>query len=298
MEENTPFQSENKTGRGLTIVLLIIVLVLAAVSGVLYSKLGDTREESAEVQVILENQKVSLESELTNLQQQFGALQTNNDTLKVKVIEKQERIEKLLKINASNVQKIQLYQKELGTLREVLKSYIAQVDSLNTRNIALTRENRNVRSQLQEVTSKNQELQQEQVNLSSKVEKASVIGVADVNATGLNNRGKEADRLRTITQIRVCCTVRANAVVSAGERTVYLRILDPSGNLLRNPDGNTFTFRGETIGCSAYRVISYDNQDLPICIYWDKDASLTTGTYRVELYIDGNLVGNTSLLIR
>ncbi len=298
MEENRSFHSDNRTGKGLTIVLLIIVLILAAIAGVLYSKLSDTKVESVQVQQILENQKTSLESELTELQQQFGALQTNNDTLKVQVIEKQERIEKLLRINASNVQKIQLYQKELGTLREVLKSYIAQVDSLNTRNIALTAENRNVRNQLQEVTSKNQELEQKQENLSSMVEKASVIGVADVTATGLNNRGRETDRLRNIAQIRVCCTVRANAVVNAGERSVFLRILNPSGNLLRNPDGATFAFGENRIGCSAFRVIDYDNRDIPICIFWDNDASLMAGTYRVELYIDGNLAGNTSLLIR
>ena len=51
------------------------------------------------------------------------------------------RIVKLLSINASNVQLIKKYKSEITTMREIMKSYIVQIDSLNTRNKILVAEN-------------------------------------------------------------------------------------------------------------------------------------------------------------
>ncbi|HQH41095.1 MAG TPA: hypothetical protein PK825_05070, partial [Bacteroidales bacterium] len=72
----------------------------------------------------------------------------------------QDRIKKLLAINATNVEKINLYKKELVTLREIMKSYIVQIDSLNRRNMQLVEENEEVKERLDQARKSNEELTQ------------------------------------------------------------------------------------------------------------------------------------------
>ena len=71
---------------------------------------------------------------------------------------KETRIVKLLSINASNVQLIKKYKSEITTMREIMKSYIVQIDSLNTRNKILVAENTEIRQQITQVRNTNTEL--------------------------------------------------------------------------------------------------------------------------------------------
>ncbi|NJK95488.1 MAG: hypothetical protein HC905_11795 [Bacteroidales bacterium] len=54
-----------------------------------------------------------------------------------------------------------MYEKELKTLRDVLKSYIAQVDSLTTQNQQLIKENTDVRGKLDYARDENVKLSAE-----------------------------------------------------------------------------------------------------------------------------------------
>lgn len=98
-----------------------------------------------EMEKVLTDEKDSLVNELSNLMFQYDTLKTNNVSLNAKLEAEQNKIKSLLTIQTSNAQKIRLYKKELATLRKVMKSYIVQIDSLNTKNIQLTTENIEVR---------------------------------------------------------------------------------------------------------------------------------------------------------
>ena len=112
----------------------------------------------------------------------YDTLKSNNDTLNAKLIEEQSKIERLLSINASNAQKIRTYRKEISTMREIMKSYIVQIDSLNTRNKMLVAENQDIKAEISRVERSNEELSKVKEELSSKVEVASVIQAKDVVA--------------------------------------------------------------------------------------------------------------------
>ena len=71
------------------------------------------------------------------------------DSLTDQLGAEQDKIRQLLKRDASNATKIRMYQRELETLRKVMRSYIVQIDSLNTRNQELTAENIQVRGERQ-----------------------------------------------------------------------------------------------------------------------------------------------------
>ena len=294
-----PNKEKTGSGKGIMVLLAIIILVLGASVGIMLSKLSDLKKESAEVQEVLELQKQTLEEDLTDLQDQFGSLQTNNDSLQFLAAEQQEKITKLLAIQSDNVYKIKMYQKELGTLREVLKDYIIQVDSLNQRNLALTEEKRELSKSLAQERARRERLSEDKDKLTSTVQKAQLLSVADVVTQGLNTRSKETQRVRNIDKLKTCFTVRENQIASAGEKVFYLVIIKPDKKVLANKSGDTFPLQeGGDIVYAAKRTIEYENVDIEPCIYVDNNNQLIAGLYEVKIYCDGYLLGTNTFELK
>ena len=296
---STRDQTKNKTNKGLVILLVIAVLFLATSVGVMLSKLNDQRIEAAEVQEILEGQKKLLEDDLTDLQEQFGSLQTNNDSLMNLAAEQQARITRLLAIQANNAQTIRTYQRELETLREVLRSYIIQVDSLNQSNIALRAERIELSRDLAAERSQTARLTQDRDRLTSTVQIAQVLAAGNVQTTGLNNRGNETPRARNVDKLRTCFVVRENPVAAPGDKIIYIVILLPDKRTLANRANATFqTQDGDEIVFTDRRTISYENSDIDVCIFCDNDNRLVEGNYEVRLYCDGHMIGRSTFELR
>lgn len=279
---------------GLIIITFILVIGLGALIFLYFSQ----KSEMIEMEKILTEEKDSLANELSNLMFQYDSLKTNNESLNAKLETEQNKIMSLLNIQASNAQKIRLYKKELATLRRVMKSYIVQIDSLNTKNIQLTAENIEVRKKLHETREINVELTQIKEKLSSKVEMASIISAKNILATPINTKGKERYRIDKIDKIRVCFTLRENPIVEAGKKDVYMRIARPDELILANSPDNLFEFESELIVYSSVRTVDYLNQDVDMCIYWNNNGDLIPGNYTAYLYLKGNHIGSTTFLLK
>ena len=275
-----------------------ITIILSIVLGYLIYLHFDQKSKMIEMETILTSEKDSLANELSNLVYQYDTLKTNNDSLNFEMGIQQEKIKKLLTVQTSNAQKIRLYKKELSTLREVMKSYIKQIDSLNTKNIILTAENQEVKSQLTNTQKEKEELEKIKESLTSKVDMASILQAKEVSAVSINNKGKEKEKIAKIDKIRICFTLRENPIVEAGEKQVYMRIMRPDELVLAESPDNLFEVDGEPLVYSAHRAVEYLNQDVEMCIFWSNDGQLIPGTYYVTLYADGNLIGTTSFLLK
>lgn len=282
---NSKPRSKNIAWFGIAIVLLAVGL---AVITFFYF---DQKNKMVEMEIVLTEEKDSLTRELQNLMDEYDTLKTSNDSLNLKLEEEQNKIKMLLQIQASNAQKITLYKKELSTLRQVMKSYIVQIDSLNTLNKELTAENIQVKQELQTVQKDKEELTQMKEELSEKVEKASVILAKNITATPINTRGREKDKVDKVDKIKVCFLLRENPIVPAGKKDVFMRIARPDELILTESPDNLFEFDGEQYVFSAKRTVEYLNQDIEMCIYWNNNGDLIPGKYTVTLYLEGNQIG-------
>ena len=87
------------------------------------------------------------------------------------------------------------------------------------------------------------------------------------------------------TQLMVSFTIPQNNSTPVGEKTIYMRIVSPSGQLLDG--GGSFSFEGGSVPCSAKRTIEYAGEEIGgVTIYWDVNTALTAGEYTVELFAD------------
>ena len=134
------------TGMIVTSIILGVALVF------LIYMYFDKKSKMAEMENVLTQEKDSLANELRHMVVAYDTLRTNNDTLNAGLQKQKDKIVQLLSINASNVQLIKKYKSEITTMREIMKSYIVQIDSLNTRNKILVSENTEIKQQISQVT--------------------------------------------------------------------------------------------------------------------------------------------------
>ncbi len=294
MPESIPEKPKRKGVIWLTLFIILLGVALAA----LIYKYYNQKSKMTEMETVLTAEKDSLTHQLEHLMYQYDTLKTNNDTLNQQIILEKNRIKYLLRLQASNAQKIVLYKKEIHTLRAIMKSYIRQIDSLNTRNKILSEENKQISTKL-EITEKSKtQLEKEKEELSGKVKIASVIPAKNIVITPLNKRGREKNKIGKIFKLRVCFTLRENPIAEAGNKTVYMRIQRPDSIVLAGPDMEVINVEGQQLACSAKREVEYLNKDIDMCIYWNNDGSLIPGKYSVFLYLEGHKIGSSSFVLK
>lgn len=277
--------------------LIATTIILSAVLIFLVVMYFDQKNKMVEMETILTQEKDSLANELRLMIHGYDTLRTNNDTLNANLQKERARIVQLLSINASNVQLIKKYRSEITTMREIMKSYIVQIDSLNTRNKLLVAENTQIRQQFNDVQSANTRLTKVKEELDAKVEIASVIQAKDIVAVALNKKRKETTRLNALDKIRVCFTLRENPIALAGPKEVFMRVIRPDSLVVTTSPDNLFDYRDNKLIYSANRTADYINQDIEMCIFVDNTGDFIPGNYSVELYLENNIIGRANFLL-
>ena len=282
-----------------------ILIVLSVIIVVLLFLFFDQRKQSRDVIAQLEEyseiitvKKDSLEIELKSIIVQYDSLKTNNDTINVKLDLQQERIQKLLSLRVSDIEKIKRYEKELTSIREVLRIYIVQIDSLNTKNIFLLAENKELKNLGSKLETINIQLEQEKEQLVSIKDEAETLITSGIFTVPLNKRGREDNKIDRITKIRVDFTIRKNAIAKPGPKMIYLRILRPDKIVLGSSDPGVFQIKDGELAFSAKREIIYENDDIPVSIFWDNNGDLISGLYQVELYSEGKSIGSAEFALK
>jgi hypothetical protein len=180
------------------------------------------------------------------------------------------------------------------------------MDSLYSVNRFLAEENVRIKEEFEVEKRRVEQLTQAKDDLTDIVEQAAVLRTFNLSATGYRQRGSsrevETDRYRRVEFIRVCFTLAENSLIEPGNKTVYIRIAAPDGTVLvqgRN-DEYSFMHQGERLQYSLMKVADYQNQNLEICLDWNKRQTqdLPEGVYTIDVFHDNSQIGQTSLFLR
>ena len=288
---------EQGTNKNVSIGMIAISIILAGALIFLVFMYFNQKNNMIEMEAILTQEKDSLATELRHMVNAYDTLKTNNDSLNAGLEKERARIVKLLSINASNAQLIKKYKSEITTMREIMKSYIVQIDSLNTRNKVLVAENTEIRQQITQVRSTNTELSKVKEELTSKVEIASIIQAKNIIAASLNKNRKETTRINLLDKLRICFTLRENPLAKAGTKEVFMRVIRPDSLVIASSPDNLFEYKGNKMIYSANRQVDYMNQDIEMCIFLDNTGDFIIGNYSVELYLEDNIIGRTNFML-
>jgi hypothetical protein len=178
-----------------------------------------------------------------------------------------------------------------------MKNYLRQIDSLNTVNKQVIGENLNLRKEVSTANLRADVAEERASELQNKVQQGSVLNARGINIVALNSNNKVLSRVKNASTLRVDFTISANKLATTGNRVIYLRLTSPDGYLLSTEAMPTFLYNGEKLGYSASREIDYQNEDVDVSIFY-KGSGFIPGTYKIELYTGGNLIGSSEIAVR
>ena len=284
-------QSLKKIMYALIAVAVILAGVLAYIwyqKSSLVKELTLEKEELTEQMVALQNDYATLSSEYDDIN-----LQLDSSRLEVQML-----IEKITKTEATNRSKIRQYEKELGTLRSIMKNYIVQIDSLNTLNKQLTADAAAARREAAESRRKQQELNKTVEELSGQVAAGSVIKARGVRIEAYNGSDNVTDRSSRVVRLLTTLSLVENDLAPKGPVRVYIRVKGPDGILLTNDTQRTFEVNGEPMICSASREVDYQGKEVEMSIYLNDITGYVKGIYTVEAYTEQTFLGSAELMLR
>lgn len=282
------------------IIIPILIILLAAIGALAYLYFAQ-KQEMTEMVEQMEFEKSELEDEYEDLAMQFDGYRTpdiSNDSLTQLLSQEQQRVRDLLEelriTKATNARRIAELKKELSTVREVMVSYVHQIDSLNQTNKRLTAENRQVREQYAVVQQQAEQLQQQNTDLSEKVTRASMLEITAFNVTPLNKRDRKTNNINQMQKIQFDYTIGKNVTCERGIKQIYMRIVRPDGELITLPDpqNRMFAFENSEIEYSLTKEFEYGGEAMDDVLYWTVGEILYKGTYNADFFIDGALIAS------
>lgn len=276
--------------------LIVVILVLVGATAWLFANLQEQKQYVEDMKELAELDKQEMENEYERFTLQYSEMKTqiNNDSIIAQLTQEQMKTQKLLeelkKVKADDAREITRLKKELATVREVLRSYIIQVDSLNRLNESLKQENSRVNAELEQRNAQVAGLSSEKASLSEKVAIAAQLDATNINLSLLNKRDKPTKKLKDSKKMHVSFTITKNVTASNGNRTVYVRIQNPGGNTLSG--GGSFSYENKNLQYSMKKTIEYTGEEVTVNTYWDVSQMLEGGQYRVSIFADGNMIGS------
>ena len=287
------------------VILISLIAALVAISAFLVWMNLQQKTEIKEIVEQMEFEKEQLEDEYEELAIQFDGYQTpdiHNDSLVELLSQEKQRVQDLLEelriTKVTNARRIAELKKELATVRQVMVSYVHQIDSLDRTNKKLVAENQQVKQQYQEVARQAQQLEEERTQLVEVVSRASMLEITQFQMIPLNKRDRKTTIYNQIQKLQFDYTIGRNITNKPGMKKLYLRITRPDGEVMQKSLNHVFRFENSEIAYSVKKDFEYAGEDTSGSLYWTVEEILQTGIYNADFFVDGELIGSFPFEIR
>ena len=292
-------ENSNSKSIGLKIALGIL-LALFLGTAFYTSKLYNEKKEN---EATLISEKKQVMADLSSMAKQYDIAIEDNEVANQNLVEARDRIQGLmdsLKISQNSVNSLWRYKKKYLALQEEMDVLLTENDKLKVENELLATSLDSTNLQLEERAVFTDSLLVQNTQLSEVVENAAVLQAVGLKGFGVIERssGKliPTERAKRSDKIRVCYTVAKNALVGAGDKELYVQILDPKNNVL---GANEQVQYDETIlNYSLVSKFNYENKNLDICEFVAPNDDFTAGRYVVNVFNENELVSSSEFTLK
>jgi len=307
MEEQTNIQADKqpkKGGIGLIILGIVVALIAITAAVLLYHNLYTKPliEENNDLKELAELEKQEMEKQYKEFDLQYEQLQSTikNDSLIAQIEEErrktQQLLEELERTKATDAAEIKRLKAEITSLREVLKSYIMQVDSLNRINQSLNEENTQIKEQISVANTQINNLSSERNQLKDKVNIAAQLDATGFWVSPKNKKSKDTDKVKEVKKFAFGFTIVKNVTAQNGQRIIYARILKPDNSVMGSK--GTFAYENTQVEYTEKKYIDYTGEEEKVTMYADVTEFLEAGTYKLFVFCDKQMIGQTSFTLK
>ncbi len=300
-------QSEQTPKKNSNVIYFLIIVVVALLGTDVYLYMQKNKSD-----VIIVNQsdeKSRLKVELDSLESQVEQVNSSKTKLSAAMQAKNDSLQTKIHVLRTQLAKGKLTKEELAKAQEDVKQlryfvtkYTADIDELQKQNASLTTERDTLKTNLTTVSHKVDTLSKQNQDLSNKVQIASALKVAElgVAAYKIKGSGKEVEVTRSspAKKLKITFTVAANAVATKGMHDIFIRVLDPTGNLITEGDSGSFNSDGQSLQFTYKTSVDFKDDGNAYVVDWMNPGPFQKGTYTVMLYSDGYTMGKTSVTLK
>ncbi|WDF55545.1 hypothetical protein [Mucilaginibacter sp. KACC 22063] len=305
MENQTGQNQNSRKNSNVIYFLIVVVIALLGTDVYLYYQ----KRGSDEKVVYQNDEKTRLQTELDSLEAQVQQVNSSKTKLSAEMQAKNDSLQTKIKYLRTQLAKGKLTQAELNKAQEDIKQlryfvtkYTADIEELKKQNTALATERDTLKTNLATVSTKAASLETENKDLNTKVQVGSALKTSSlvVGSFKVKSNGKESDndKAKNVKKFKITFTVANNQIATQGLHDVFVRIIDPAGNLITQDDSGTFNAEGQDLQYTYKTSIEYKADDTAYTIDWMNPGAFTKGTYTVILYADGYTMGKTTIALR
>jgi hypothetical protein len=320
------FEEKPKKSNANGIYLLIIIVLLAALAYMAYQISTKNKEINA-----LKNANTELEADMQGMNDMLSSRvadgsmtndlkkdfmnmleiydqliekdKTKSDSLNIQKQKIQGLLDQINRNKKLSAREIFTLKKENETLRNIMKGYVKQIDSLNTLNIQLTSDLTTKTTQLNQTSAERDQYKTEAETNAAQVKKGSKLQAFSFSSGGLklklNNTTEATTKAKNCVQIKSSFTISENPLTPAGRKTVYMQIINPEGRTLQTKSSYVVNTDLGSIAYSDRKEIDYNNQSIDLAIFYDLGGEeAVKGNYKVKIFCDGQLIGSDSFTLK
>ncbi len=286
------------------VTLFIVILEAIVIGWLVWDKFQQEeiiKETSTEL-VQVKSEKALIEEELVAMQVQYDGLKTDNKELNQKLEIEKEKISEALRqlrgVKKTNYAKIKQLKDETETLKSIMKDFVKQIDKLNIENKKLHSENIEIKQNYDSVIAKTDLLNIVKDSLSNQIKIAKVLKAENISILILNKRDKKTSKAKKLKKVKICFTIDDNVLAKKGTRYAYIRIAAPDGIILMSDESGMFKYKNKEIAYSSKRELTYEGNKTNVCVFWTANAEQSEGKYDVDIFMDGNPIGEKQFILK
>jgi cell division protein FtsB len=291
-------QSSNNNRAKILIGLLVVLLV--SLAGYTYTLI----QQNKETVLFLEADKAEVQKELEAIVVSYNEILQDNELKDKELIAARDRIVVLLdsvKNYKANLSIINRYKAQVRGLKNERTQLFKRADSLLIVTQRLAIEKDSTTAVLNKTIKVVDSVTTANTQLFNSLEKGALIGITNLDATAIivrkGGKIKQTKRASRADKIRVCYTIAPNTLAQAGDRVLYVQVINPDNNIIG--DKSNITFGQDLLTYSKSESVFYENQALDVCaIVGTTGQDVLKGLYTINIFDAQRQIGSTTLMLK
>ena len=291
-------QSSNNNRAKILIGLLVVLLV--SLAGYTYTLI----QQNNETVLFLEADKAEVQKELEALVVSYNEILQDNKLKDKDLIAARDRVIVLLdsvKDYKANLSIITRYKAQVRGLKNERAQLFKRADSLLVVTQRLAIEKDSTTAVLIKTIKVIDSVTTANTQLFNSLEKGALIGISNLDATAIivrkGGKIKETKRASRADKIRVCYTIAPNTLAQAGDRVLYVQVINPDNNIIG--DKSNITFGQDLLTYSKSESVFYENQALDVCaIVGTAGQDVLKGLYTINIFDAQRQIVSTTLMLK
>ena len=291
-------QSSNNNRAKILIGLLVVLLV--SLAGYTYTLI----QQNKETVLFLEADKAEVQKELEAIVVSYNEILQDNELKDKDLMAARDRIVVLLdsvKNYKANLSIINRYKAQVRGLKNERTQLLKRADSLLIVTQRLAIEKDSTTAVLNKTIKVVDSVTTANTQLFNSLEKGALIGITNLDATAIivrkGGKIKQTKRASRADKIRVCYTIAPNTLAQAGDRVLYVQVINPENNIIG--DKSNITFGQDLLTYSKSEIVFYENKALDVCaIVGTTGQDVLKGLYTINIFDAQRQIGSTTLMLK